>query len=241
MRIFFWIVIGLFSISDLLAVGAITQVKLIEIWCNCFEEKYTQKEKQQFILGALFKNIEYLNDISHSIVWKKGVTLKDVYNARSAFEAGEKFSSYVHEKKLSIVKRWGIEQLITGISPEFIQLFLSLLEDETVHSVRVCMPAVSALSGISEEEILTGINIEQLVVWHGILYKYFKGKPSESLLLLKHDNRIRFPELDQTIDTWCQALVFFGANKKIQNYVNDMLLEFENSFEFFKLKLKQGN
>ena len=92
------------------------------------------------------------------------------------------------------------------------------------------------ICSIATGEILTGIEIEKLAIWHGVLYKYFSSKPSESLLSLKQDKRIQMPVSDDTLDIWKVALLFFSKNDKIKTYLKDFLAEFETSFEFFKLK-----
>lgn len=221
-------------LCSLHSVSVIMKTNLAEKWFEV-TGKYSPKEKQEFVLGTLIQTITFLDSIDPSY-YDNGVTLKEIYESDSAFDAGYKFHSYVCEKKQKLVDRWGVFHLISGIAQDQMHLFFKLLEDEILFDTKHCAKAASYLSSITTGEILTGIEVEKLAIWHGVLYKYFASKPSESLISLKQDKRIQMPISSETLDIWKAALLFFSKNDKIKTYLKDFIAEFDTSFEFFKLK-----
>lgn len=220
------------------SISIILKVSLAESWFNIVE-KYTPKEKQEFILGALIWNISFL-DSNETSEYEKGITLTEVYEEKNPFEAGLKFHSYLAEKKCNLIEKWGVFRLVTGIPSDQINLFFKLLEDETLYNRKISSKASSCLSSIVIGELLTGIEVEKLAIWHGILYKYLAAKPSETLITLKKDKRVKMPVSEDTLEIWKAALMYFSKNEKIKSYMSDLIGEFETSFEFFKLKYMQN-
>lgn len=231
---FTFLLLSIFIFTTAYPVSVIFKVRLADRWFD-ITEKYNDREKQEFILGALIHNISFL-DTSENDDFQPEVTLKDIYDTHSAFDAGYKFHSFLTEKKTKLIERWDIYRLITGIPQEQMSLFLKLLEDEMAFDVKLCAKASTFLSVISIGEIMSGVEVEKLAIWHGVLYKYLSSRPSESLISLKKDKRVNIPVSEDTIETWKSALLFFSKNEKIQTYLKDLIAEFETSFEFFKLK-----
>lgn len=225
--------------EHLMALPATVQVHVAENWFKIIDG-YGKKEKQDFILGMLFRDRELLKKLPTEEDKIEVFDLKKVYRAASAFEAGLNFSLYFRSKRASVLKKWGVEELISGISKEKICFFLQLLEDEITYAPLLCSKASSYLSGISEGEILAGIKVEKLAIWHGVMYKYFSQKPSNFVLSIEKDKRIEFSFSEAQGELWRAALLIYSNHPKIQDYMKDLFDEFEKDMEFFKLKyLKQ--
>ena len=126
--------------------------------------------------------------------------------------------------------------MISGVAKDKIYFFLQLLEDEILYAPLLCGKASSYLSGISEGEILAGIEVEKLAVWHGVMYKYFSQKPSNFVLSIEKDKRIAFPFSAAQGDLWRAALLIYSTHDKIREYLKDLIAEFEKDMEFFQLK-----
>jgi hypothetical protein len=225
-----------FILSEhLLALPATVKVHVAESWFKMIKG-YGKKERQDFILGMLFCDRELLQTIPSDESKTEVVDLKKVYTSTSAFEAGLNFSAYFKHKRGQILKKWRVEELISGVAKDKIYFFLQLLEDEILYAPLLCGKASSYLSGISEGEILAGIEVEKLAVWHGVMYKYFSQKPSNFVLSIEKDKRIEFPFSSEQGDLWRAALLIYSAHDKIREYLQDLIAEFEKDMEFFQLK-----
>lgn len=231
---FVWIVLGVLSFNYIEAASPMTKVYLAEKWFHVVD-KYTNKEKQDFILGVLIHDIGFLEGDA-DVYYNPDVTLKDIYEAENPFEAGFKFHSYVKHKKEILMEKWGVSRMITGFTDGNLYLFLKLLEDEVIYDPKFFASTSGYISLISIGEILTGIEVEKLAIWHGLLYKYLSARPSQSIRFLQKENRLHQDITIDSIDLWVAAIQFFSSNDKIKNYVKDLLSEFEDSFEYFKLK-----
>lgn len=230
----FWIVLVFLSFQHLGAASPMTKVYLAEKWFHVVD-KYNNKEKQDFILGVLIHDIGFLEG-DEDVYYNPDVTLKDIYESESPFEAGFKFHSYVKHKKGILMEKWGVPRLITGFNDSNLYLFLKLLEDEIIYDPKFFATTSGYISLISIGEILTGIEVEKLAIWHGLLYKYLSARPSQSIRFLYKENRIHQDITLESIDLWVAAIQFFSSNEKVKNYVKDLLADFEESFEYFKLK-----
>lgn len=218
-----------------MALPATVQIHVAENWFKLIN-KYGKTEKQDFILGMLFHDRELLDRIPSETGKLKLIELTEVYTSPTPFEAGLNFSLYFRNKRDKILKKWGVEDLITGIGKDKIFFFLQLLEDEILYAPLLCGKASSYLSGISEGEILSGMKVEKLAIWHGVMYKYFSQKPSNFVLSIEKDKRIQFSFNEAQGELWRAALVFYSRHEKLREYVNDLIAEFDKDMEFFKLK-----
>ena len=63
------------------------------------QKLFSKDEKKSFILGTLFPDIRYLNEISREKTHFKNIEILDVLNSKTPFEAGKKFHSFVDEKR----------------------------------------------------------------------------------------------------------------------------------------------
>jgi hypothetical protein len=219
----------------LTALPATLQVHAAENWFKLLE-KYGKKEKQEFILGMLFHDRELIEKIPTDAGKLDSIELSKIYLIPNPFEAGLNFSIYVRKKREKILKKWGVEEIISGVSKDKIFFFLQLLEDEIMYAPLLCGKASSYLSGISEGEILSGIQVEKLAIWHGIMYKYFSQKPSNFVLTLAKDKRIKFSFTEAQGELWRAALLIYATHQKIQEYLEDLITEFDSDMELFKLK-----
>lgn len=225
-----------FTISSrLFSLPAIVQVKVAEDWFKV-NEKYGKKDKQDFILGSLFQDRGLLEKIPTKDVNSTKIDLYHIFTTQDPFEAGGLFACYFKYKRDKVLKKWGVEQLITGIPKEKVYFFLQLLEDEIIYNPLLCGKASSYLSGISEGEILSGIQVEKLAIWHGVMYKYFSQKPSNFVLSIDKDKRMQFAFSAEQGEFWKAALLIYSNQEKIKEYLSDLLSEFDQEMEFFKMK-----
>ncbi len=210
------------------------QVLVAEKWFNT-TEKYNASEKQDFILGLLFHNIEDSKDgnkIFNSI--EEDITLEKIHADSSAFSAGFSFYSFVQNLKKKHAIRHNVYDQITGIEREYMTNFLELLEDEFVYDPKICAKAASHLSMISIGEIVTGIPIEDIAVWHGNLYNYLSIRPSENLHIIKN-----WQLSEEKRPILKAALIYLAAKNPIRVHLEDLLLAYDTTFEIFKLKQQQ--
>ena len=221
--------------SHLFSLPAIVQVQVAENWFKV-SEKYGKKDKQDFILGSLFQDRGLLEKIPTKDVRSSKIELSQIYTTLDPFEAGGLFASYFKYKRDKVLKKWGVEELITGIPKEKVYFFLQLLEDEIIYNPLLCGKASSYLSGISEGEILSGIQVEKLAIWHGVMYKYFSQKPSNFVLSIEKDKRMRFAFSTEQGEFWKAALLIYSNQEKIKEYLSDLITEFDQEMEFFKMK-----
>ena len=168
--------------SHLSALAPIMQVKFAHMWFDV-HSKYNAKEKQDFILGSLIHEICFLENIS--FIEPESFSLKEVWDSDSPFEAGKKFNLYIKNLRQRHLSRNMIAELIQGVSLEHKDFFIKLLEDEIVYDPELCIKASSYLSAISEGEIISGVKVDRLAIWHGVLYKYLNQRPSEALEVFK--------------------------------------------------------
>lgn len=213
----------------------ILQVVLVEKWFKTVQ-KYNTHQKQEFVLGALFHNISYLEDLNYDPEINQNITLEDIASCEDPFKAGQIFYDYIVLKRDRLKERWSIYEHLTILPKDQRSSFLKLLEDELLYDPQTCVKAMGYLSSISDGEITTGIDIEKIAIWHGILYSYLGSKPSKALTKLKSDKRVNFSINAEGIDIWKAALVFLSTSEKIKNYLEDLLNEFDVAFELFRLK-----
>jgi hypothetical protein len=229
------IIVFFISISPFTLTGVLLDVKISESWMQTVD-KYNSKQKQEFILGVLMNNIHFLDEIPILRETEKNVSLKQIFSTDDPFEAGSRFFHYIAEKREKTLQKWGVEEMIGVIPKNHLKVFISLLEDEVIYSKLLSGKASSYLSGISEGEILTGVRVEKLAIWHGVLYKFFSEKPSSSIMSLQKDKRLNFPISEESVQFWKTALIFYSQNKKIIDYVTDLQEELEKAYEIFSLK-----
>lgn len=222
-------------IDNLQAMPATVKVFVAENWFKLME-KYGKKEKQDFILGMFFDDRELLDKIPEDKDKLETCDLTQVYATTIPFDAGVNFSIYFKNKRQKILKKWRVEELISGIAKDKIFFFLQLLEDEILFSPLLCGKASSYLSGISEGEILSGMKVEKLAIWHGVMYKYFSQKPSNFVLSLDKDKRLQFSFSKEQGEIWRAALLIYSNHEKIKDYLNDLIAEFDKDIELFKLR-----
>lgn len=214
---------------------AILKVQLAETWFK-IDDHYKKKQRQEFILGALFGDIYLIQKGCQEKKIDVAITLKEVFEEKDPFTAGELFSSYVEAKRMKILSNWGVEEKIPTlgfITPSF---FLKLLEDELLFSPLLSSKASSYLSAISEKELASSFSVEKLAIWHGVMYKYFSQKPSNLVLTLSQDKRFLYNLSEQQSEILRGALLFYASQDKFKNYSKELVEEIEESFEIFKIK-----
>lgn len=226
--------------APLQGLAPMLQVKLAHIWFETCD-KYSARERQEFVLGSLINELPHLEKSHHTSTYLEGVTLKDVFHAKTSFEAGRLYNHYLRALRKRHAERNSIYDLLHGIESEKKDFFLKLLEDELMYDRQLCIKACSYLSAISEGEILTGVKVDRLAIWHGVLYKYLGQKPSESIPLFKKDQRIKLDFTKEETEFWRAALLFFSSHKKIKEYVEDFMADVEISLEVFKLRYLSVN
>lgn len=226
------LLVNLFCCFPLFAAAPVTHVVLAEKWI-AKQEKFSDEQKKSFILGTLFPDIRYLGVISRNATHETGVTIQDLKATQPEFERGKRLHSFVDEVRENLVVKWKIYNLlcrIPGQRPGQKATFLKLVEDEILFQKRGWSDIRQYLTGLDEGEQKYKISDVDLHRWHQNQNQFFTAPPSKALAILvaKGQGFANIP-LDMT-EKWCKLIPKFAKDKRMQNYVRDLELEFDKAF-----------
>lgn len=207
----------------------ITQSALTKMFWEHFP-KYTNAQKKEFLLGTFFPDVYYLAECPKEITHFDNVTLHDILNAPSAFQAGLLFHSFVEQERENYVIQNGAYEHILPYNSPRISTQLKIAEDELLYGTanwKICSTAVST---ILEDEKTFSIKPEAIQQWHLALSYYFSYAPSWVLWYLSAQEIGAF---DVTPDEMAAVYeIHKGLIKDpfIENHVEGLMDHFRNQF-----------
>lgn len=220
-----------FATPFLSAAGPITHALLAEKWIK-YREQYTPEQKKSFVLGTLFPDIRYLGVIERDKTHEKNLALADLLAPQTEFTKGKRLHAFVDELREKFIVNQKIYDTIKTVpGQEYKAMFLKLLEDEILFSKQNWAPTLQSLATIDEEERKYNISEEHLQKWHRIQAMTFTQKPSEYLADLSAQNKGFGNVPIEITRQWIQILPKLAADAKMKQYVENMLQEFDKTFE----------
>lgn len=217
--------------SSVVAAGPATHVALGQIWLSYFAPQYTPEQKQSFLLGTVFPDIRYLGAIKRKESHFKGVTLKKVMDAKTPFEQGMLFHSFVDEFRDKMIRKLGIEKKIDTIEQRRRDVFLKLVEDQIIHTKYDFSQFRNGVTTIPEEEIKFGIEEKTLNEWHLGLALYFSAQPVFLLSQFSFFDTSVFNIDPQMVKKLSEELPKYSQNPVFIEHVDSMIAAFENEIK----------
>ncbi len=146
--------------------------------------QFDNKQKSDFIAGTLFPDIRYLVNIPREVTHYENISLDQVLNAPTAFQAGLLFHSYVDDRREIFVIESGIYDYVSQFDCPKIATQLKLAEDEILYGKGDWKAYRAALKKIHPEERLFGIVETDLQKWHLLLDYSFSYSPASIMWYL---------------------------------------------------------
>lgn len=214
------------------AAAPITHAYLTERFFVYFPQ-YTEEERNAFMLGTLFPDIQYLGEVQRSHTHME-TSLDEILNEPSPFMAGVKFHSYVDIVREDFVVHWGAyDQLAALVEPQSTKCLCTMLkfiEDEYTFYMADWDPWRDQILNIHPEEYNWGISPKTIRKWHNILFVTFSHPPSSLLFLVGLTGSGFFGLTSAELAYWGKMLRFTAYDESMRIYVSAMLEHFENLF-----------
>jgi len=215
---------------ELFAAAPAMHVTLGGKWLATFAPEYTEEEKKLFLLGTVFPDIRYLGVIKREQTHYKGMTLAKVYAAKSPFNRGMLFHSYVDEFRERCVRKSGIEKALSEVPRRQQGTFLKLLEDQILHSTYKWSEFKKFLITIPDDEKAFGLEMSALTQWHTGLSLYFATTPSNILQQVGMFEQSILTLDATTIKAWGLLLPKYAADPQMKKHVEELLHAFDEAF-----------
>lgn len=204
-------------------------VYFAEQWLEKYGADYGEKEKEAFILGALFPDIRflptYLNNSTFPGAPDKGVDKDSILSAKTPFESGRMLHYYLQDIRDECRAEYS-SALLSEVPEEGGGLFLELLEDQILgDAVNKAYYEANIQAVIDDEKALGGTEYT-LSMWHKVLRQYFGMAPVNIVKKLRQFNLGLFGVSRQTIAVWSDKMPTLAQTEEAQQYVNSMRLTF---------------
>lgn len=236
MRSLFILIISLISIS-LNAAAPVFHAIISEMYL----EKYPERDSQEFTIGTLFPDIRYLANIKREITHAKSMSLRQIQEEKSSFQAGLMLHSFVDLEREAFANRSGIYNSI----PKFSHLekktqltvratLLKLIEDEVLYNSLNHDKIISYLSKTSIEQ-LKYVPLKMAKKWHENQIHYLQVLPSELIqekLLDTADSSWNITRAD--LQKFPLLIETLSKDPKIIDYVMDQIKQFQTKIEDFE-------
>lgn len=190
----------------------------------------TESAQNAFFVGCLFPDIRYLGTISRHETHEKDVTAKKIRNTVSPFRAGMLHHAMVDERREHYIKKNNTMRSLNKIPKKMQVLFLKLLEDEVLWVQELGTRAQEALAVIEEEEVLIGVELSTVELWHETMIKYFNQRPSDFLKALAEKDQGFLKADSKTIKEWSRLLPIYAKYPWVRSYVEGMVADLEKVF-----------
>ncbi len=190
--------------------------------------QYTEEEKQAFIIGTVFPDIQDLD------VTLQGKTHPEVFSALciqdepNAFWAGLKLHCLVDDVRTEFQNSWGIFDQIQDLPVVKKGAFLKVIEDELVFkkAVDYCY-ARSCMCRICDEEKSIESDVEVIERWHNIVCTSLTLSQQEILDKLVMRNSGFLKHSAEEIKSWSEALPEASKREDINRYFEALLDHFD--------------
>jgi hypothetical protein len=192
---------------------------------------YTQKEKNDFLLGTLLPDLKDACPIQRKlIIHPTGITLDTIKVCTDALQAGEYFHCFVDELRRSLVKEWNIYESIRPFSHGYTPTLLKLIEDEIIFD-HVEIDIMQALLATAPTKSLPlTVSSDAMERWHTTLVHYFSNRPSILLSELAQHNKGYTKVPASIIKEWALHMPSLARKEHMINYVEKMINAFKTLF-----------
>lgn len=223
----------LFLTTSLSAGGPALHSLMAEMYLEQSSNYNIEAEAAEFMRGVLFPDIRYIANLDRELTHPNAVTLEEVENAPSAFEAGILFHSYSDAFRAGYIAQTasetGIVDMIHEHAHGYDHYLLKLVEDEKVQKVWDSGMTVLALMEISASEEAFGIPSEVLNVWHDFLVGYLCLNPHELCAIFSLQGKTLLGIDTATLKEWSEVIPNLCAQKESQNHLEGLLHSFEET------------
>lgn len=217
------------------AAAPLTHVYFAETWMKSIAD-ISSMNGQEFMVGNLFPDIQYIANVSRDDTHVKQVELIDVLNSETPFKAGVLFHAYVDEMRESYAQKWKIYDEVAHIADghEAMQL-IKFIEDEILYEKINHTFCIDSLYLIYPEETEM-VSYSKVFCWHKLLVKYFQQPPKVSIQYLAGSFwRCIAPGY---LATWNQHFDELLQNEKIRSYVYDFVQSLSEEIRREAIRLK---
>ena len=209
---------------------AITTLNALPISSAYFAKKWlehhhstfsTQAEKDEFIIGAIFPDIRYMN--VHVPYDLKEITSRNgIFSANTPFEAGVRFHHYLSVHRLEFLNEIEIEQSLTEVPDEGKELFLHIMEEQFFQGFLSYTSLWRILSEVPRNALLFGLPKYTLKTWQQLIAQYFSMSPQSILSRLKEYNLGAFKISKETVAIWAIVLKELMEKPEVRFYLDDL-------------------
>lgn len=184
---------------------------------------FSDKVKQDFLIGTSFADIRHLKVIKREETHYNNLTVYDLQEENS-FQTGLKFHSILDLAR----EKFMVEHKIYELCPksDYIVTAIKLLEDKIFYDyISNWDEYIQYFDTILADEMAYNIEKSALLQWHNILQSYFQVKPNPQSIqeyLLNIGNTI------EKVDEVNANIAILEQNEKVLAIINQLYQEFEN-------------
>ncbi len=191
-----------------------------------------EENRQEFLLGALFPDIRYLEGWPRKKTHVAYPSLEMTNRASSLFEAGMIFHSWIDVMRELYIRRTDVETELSFLAYNQRDLFLKFLEDEILFSSGLWTKKTQFLKDISEYEKQKA-PLSSLKKWHFFLMNYLAFAPSDTLSVLYYCHLNFFHLPNEALSSWKEELPRYAKEKRWQKHLQDLIEEFEKKMKIY--------
>jgi hypothetical protein len=192
--------------------------------------KYSNADKKQFLLGTLFPDVHYLANCPREITYVANVTIDEILNASTPFQAGLLFHSYIDQERESFVVSQGLYDYISTFNSPVPASQLKIAEDECLYPTANWKICVTSVGTIAEEEKTFGIDEDAIRQWHFALSYYFSYAPSTVIWYLSSREIGAFDVSPQEMTPVYEIHKILGNDEVIKKHVDNLMDHFKKLF-----------
>jgi hypothetical protein len=189
------------------AAGPVAHVYLAEKFFELFPERYSEQEKERFILGTLFPDIRYISDTRRDHTHDDDVSIKEILEQSSPFVAGMKYHSWVdHVRDHYVLADEIYDRLPNELTIEQKPSFLKVIEDELLLEQLDVEFCCDLLERVDPEELEHGVTEQDISQWHAFLVFFFKTSPRTTVTLLSLVDSGRSYPTNEDMEMWMSLI-----------------------------------
>jgi hypothetical protein len=191
-----------------------------------------EESRQEFLLGALFPDIRYLEKWPRKKTHESYPSLEMTDSAPTLFEAGMIFHAWVDVMRKFYLDRTKEGGELSFLPHEQQDSFLKFLDDDVLFSSGFWIRQSQFLKDISPSE-KEKASLSSLKKWHFYLMNYFSVAPSDTLAVLYYC-RVNFSRLsNQTLGSWKEELPRLAKEERWHKHLQGLIDEFEQKMKAY--------
>lgn len=207
---------------QVVAAGPMTHVYLGLKWLDVYGSEYDEQQRQAFLIGTVFPDIRYIARVSRNVTHTKNVHLQDVLQAKSEFDQGVKFHSYVDNERFEFLKRHPIQKKISTLKEPHKSIYVKLVEDQMIYPKADWRFMKQTLFSPVAEEKQYDIDFGTITQWHMGLSYYFSMLPSSILSQIAMFDKGILMLDSETVEKWSVSIKETADDKNYQQYLTDL-------------------